>query len=538
MLWIIFFDDATKKMVSWWIKHIIKKATNNLFKTLWIWFLATIILQWSSAVLLILESFVSAWMMEFSHAARVIMWANIGSSAIGVILWSLWLEFDLAMYALPLIWILAFALLIIKSDKTKNILKIVIWLCLIFVWLWYMNDWMAFLANTVDFVSLSAHSIFLFYLVWLVGTIIMQSSAITIALVLSAASVWIVDYRMWIMLLLWCFLGTTSTPVLWCIKWWYLKKQVAATQVIFNAILSVLWIILLPVLVRCMNKITSDTVIWLSIFTLLFKIVWVWLMLPFLNKFISLIKKWFPKKESQFGLHIEWVSPKIVSIWLQALEFDLSIVLKRVLKHSLNTWNIDEEQVSSKNFKIKHISKYDKIYANEDLRIQYDEIKEIAQRLFIFLSQLKSNSKDKMDTDIIDSYQHSLACMIRCIKYMKDVHKTIAKLKESDDKYLTFIYNEFKVAIVRLYIDIISIRDKVSAEKVSWDIKLLLSSIKWVVDKDFLDSFANNPDIEKFDSTVLSDILYVSHNFYEACFYLVLALKALYWVDALNIEIG
>ena len=56
----------------------------------------------------------------------------------------------------------------------------------------------------------------------------------------------------------------------------------------------------------------------------------------------------------------------------------------------------------------------------------------------------------------------------------------------------------------------------------------LLSDIKSIVDKDFLDSFANNPDIEKFDSTVLSDMLYVSHNFYEACFYLVLSVKELY----------
>ena len=360
MLWIIFFDEATKKMVSWWIKHVIKKATNNLFKTVWIWFFATIILQWSSAVLLILESFVSAGMMEFTHAARVIMWANIWSSAIGVILWSLWLEFDLAAYALPLLGALAFALLIIKSDKAKNILKIVIWLCLIFVWLWYMNDWMAFVANAVDFVKLSSCSIALFYFVGLFGTMIMQSSAITIALTLSAASVWLVDYRMWIMMLLWCFLWTTSTPVLWCIKWWYLKKQVAATQVIFNAVLSVFGIALLPVFVWLMNKITSDVVLGLSIFTLLFKIVWVALMLPFLNKFIALIQKRFPKKNPNFGLNIEWVSPTVIPAWLHALEQDLLFVLKKVLKHALNTWNTREKDLNTKNYNVKNSLKYEK----------------------------------------------------------------------------------------------------------------------------------------------------------------------------------
>lgn len=530
MLWIIFFDEATKKMVSWWIKHIIKKATNNIFKTLWIGFFATIILQWSSAVLLILESFVSAGMMQFSHAARVIMWCNIWSSAIWVILWSLWLEFDLAAYALPLMWILALMLLIIKSDKVRNILKIVIWLCLVFVWLWYMNDGMSFVANTVDFVKLSTHSIFLFYLVWLVGTIVMQSSAITIALVLSAASMWIVDYRMWIMLLLWCFLGTTSTPALGCIKWWYLKKQVAFLQVIFNAILSVIWTVTLPFWVRLMNKITPDPVVGLSIFALLFKTVWVAIMLPFLDKYIALIQKWFPKKAVVYDLHIENTSPTVISAWLEALSQDLSMLMHRILKHTLNTWSMDENDIKGKNIDIKHLAEYDKQYANEDLRSQYDEIKEIAQHLFIFLSNLKSNTSKTKDIMLIDKYHHSLSCMIRTMKYIKDVHKTIAKLKESDDKFLTYIYDEFKVLLISLYKDIEKISDNQSAEVLAWHMDTLLGDIKSIVDKDFLDSFANNPDIEKFDSTVLSDILYVSHNFYEACFYLVLSVKELYWV--------
>lgn len=530
MLWIIFFDEATKKMVSWWIKNIIKKATNNIFKTLWIGFIATIVLQWSSAVLLILESFVSAGMMEFAHAARVIMWCNIWSSAIWVILWSLWLEFDLAAYALPLMWILALMLLIIKSDKVRNILKIVIWLCLVFVWLWYMNDGMAFVANTVDFVKLSTHSIFLFYLVWLLWTMIMQSSAITIALVLSAASMGIVDYRMWIMLLLWCFLGTTSTPALGCIKWWYLKKQVAFLQVIFNAILSVIWTVTLPFWVWLMNKISPDPVIGLSIFALLFKTVCVIIMLPFLDKYIALIQKWFPKKTVSFDLHIENTSPTVISAWLEALSQDLSMLMQRVLKHILNTWSVDENDIKGKNIDIKHLAEYDKSYANEDLRSQYDEIKEIAQHLFIFLSNLKSNASKTKDIMLIDKYHHSLSCMIRTIKYIKDVHKTIAKLKESDDKFLTYIYDEFKVVLISIYKDIEKISYKESAQDLVWHMNTLLDGIKSIVDKDFLDSFANNPDIEKFDSTVLSDILYVSHNFYEACFYLVFSVKELYWV--------
>jgi hypothetical protein len=152
---------------------------------------------------------------------------------------------------------------------------------------------------------------------------------------------------------------------------------------------------------------------------------------------------------------------------LEALSLDLSMLLQRVLKHILNTWSVDETELKNKKFNIKHLLKYDKQYANEDLKVQYDEIKEIAQRMFIFLSNLKSNTDKTSDIILIDQYHHSLACMLRTVKYIKDVHKTIAELKESDDKYLTYVYNEFKLFIISLYKDIEQIHDKKSAKEFS-----------------------------------------------------------------------
>ena len=132
------------------------------------------------------------------------------------------------------------------------------------------------------------------------------------------------------------------------------------------------------------------------------------------------------------------------------------------MKHMLNTWSIDEKDIKSKLLNTKNLSKYDVQYSNEDLRSQYDEIKEIAQRMFIFLANLKTNTDNTEDIQVIDKYHHSLSCMIRTMKYIKDVHKTIAKLKDSDDKYLTYVYNKFKLLIVSLCKDIFEIRGKTS----------------------------------------------------------------------------
>lgn len=528
MLWIIFFDESSRKVVSWWIKKAIKKATNNIFKSLWIWFFATILFQGSSAVLLILESFVSAGMIEFSHAVKIILWANIGSSAIWIILGTLWLEFNLMTIALPALWISVLLYFLLKSDKIKNVLKIIIWLCLIFLGLDYMNIWMSIVAQYADFAAWANHSIFLFFIIWLFWTIIVQSSAITIVLTLSAANAGIIDYRMWIMLLLWAFIWTTFTAILWCLEWWHLKKQVAATQVIFNIMVATLWIISLPWIVRLLEELPVSKLVWLEIFVIGWKVLCVALMLPFIGKYTALIKKRFPKRDFDFWLYTQNTSPKIIDAAFSALYDDLILMLKRVFKHCLNTRNIDEKKLIETDFNLNLLSRNEKIYSTDELRIQYDEIKEIEQLLLVFITKVRQNIDNKFDLDKLDSYQESLSSLVYATKYMKDVHKTIWKLKESDNKYLINIYKEFKKILVQLYKNILKIIDRWYDESTVKKIETLVESIKDVVDKKALNPLIDNLKESKSDSTIISDTLYMDHYFHLACISLFSSLANLY----------
>ena len=527
MLWIIFFDESSRKVVSGGIKNAIKKATNNIFKSLWIGFIATILFQWSSAVLLILESFVSAWMIEFSHAAKIILWCNIGSSVVWVILETLWLGFDMMNIALPALWICVLLYFMLKSDKIKNVLKIVIWLCLIFLWLDFMNTWMWVMAQYADFQAWANYSIFLFFIIWLFGTIIVQSSSITMVLTLSAANAGLIDYRMWVMLLLWAFIWTTATALLWCLEWWHLKKQVAMTQVIFNVMVATLWIISLPWIVRILEKLSVTPFVWLSIFLIWWKVLCVALMLPFIGKYTALIKKRFPKRDFDFWLYTKNTSPKIIDAAFSALYDDLILMLKRVFKHCLNTRNIDEKKLIETDYNLNLLSKTETIYSTDELRIQYDEIKEIEQLLLVFITKVRQNIGNKFDLDKLDSYQESLSSVVYATKYMKDVHKTIWKLKESDNKYLINIYKEFKKILVQLYKNILKIIDRWYDESTVKKIETLVESIKDVVDKKALNPLIDNLKESKSDSTIISDTLYMDHYFHLACISLFSALANL-----------
>lgn len=528
MLWIIFFDESSRKVVSGGIKNAIKKATNNIFKSLWIWFLATLLFQWSSAVLLILESFVSAWMIEFSHAVKVILWANMGSSAVGIILETLWLEFDLMVVALPALWISVLLYFLLKSDKIKNVLKIVIWLCLIFLGLDYMNTWMWVVAQYADFAAWANHSIFLFFIIWLIWTLIVQSSSISIVLTLSAANAGLIDYRMGIMLLLWAFIWTTGTAVLWCLEWWHLKKQVAATQVIFNIMVATLWIIALPWIVRLLEKLDVSKLVWLEIFVIGWKVLCVAIMLPFVKKYTARIKKLFPKRDFNFWLYTQNTSPKVLDAAFPALRDDLILLLKRVFKYCLNTWNIDEKKLIETDFNMNLLDENITIYSNDEMRIQYDEIKEIEQLILVFITKVRQNIDNKYNLEKLDLYQDSLTSLVYSTKYMKDVHKTIWKLKESDNKYLINIYSEFKKILVQLYQNTLKTIDRWYNESIVKKVEKLIEKIKDVVDKKALNPLIDNLKESKSDSTIISDTLYMDHYFHLACICLFSALASLY----------
>ena len=148
-------------------------------------------------------------------------------------------------------------------------------------------------------------------------------------------------------------------------------------------------------------------------------------MLPFIKKYTARIKKLFPKKDFDFGLYIQNTSPKIIDAAFPALKQDLILILKRVFKHCLNTRNIDEKKLLENDFNLNLINDCTTIYSNEELRLQYDEIKEIEQLLLVFMSKVRQNINNKFDLDQLDLYQESLSSIVYATKYMKDVHKTI-----------------------------------------------------------------------------------------------------------------
>jgi hypothetical protein len=130
--------------------------------------------------------------------------------------------------------------------------------------------------------------------------------------------------------------------------------------------------------------------------------------------------------------------------------------------------------------------------------------------------------------DKLDQYQESLSCIVYATKYMKDVHKTIWMLKDSDNKYLINVYLEFKKILVQLYQNVLSIIDRWYNESTIKKIQNLLKEIKDVVDKKALNPLVDNIKESKNDATIISDTLYMDHYFHLSCKNIALSIANLY----------
>lgn len=531
ILWIFLFDEAIKKLTTNSFKTLIQKTTNTLFKSIWTGTVATIILQWSTAVVLIAVSFIAAWIINFNSAIWVILWANLGTPIVSIILWNLWLRVSFASIAMPIIWVFSLLLFLFsKNDKLKNIFKIVVWLALLFLWLWYVNDSMVFLSSYVDFDRLASYPVILFFVIWLLLTVVVQSSSIPIVLILTAANTWLVNYPIWIMFILWSFLWTTFTTILWALDWNYLKKQVAYSHVFFNLFATIFWFLTYRLYDWTLIKMWVDRVLWLSIFAVSFKFITVLLMLPFLKYFVLFITKLFPKKRTHLWLAIENASVNVVDASLLAIRKDQISLLKKIFKYILNIWSVDEKEVLKMNVATNDYTPTEVLYNKYRLEMQYSIIKEIEQKLVVFQTQLKNEQLSTQDQDELYLHIWALWKMVSAAKYMKDVSKGIMDMQYSQNKWISSKYYDYRQKLAWLYKDISLIIDWENGDDLLERIITLMETIK-ITDEDFVWEFTGNLWWKDIDQTTLSDALHVNRYFYLSCLELISSLGNLFLSD-------
>lgn len=226
-------SDSIEKVAGAKLRRILEICTTNRFLGMIVGVVFTGIIQSSSACTVMVVSFVNSGLMNLYQAAGVIFGANIGTTVTSQLV-----SFNLSEAA-PVI-LLAGVLIVMfsKKQKTKQLAEVIIGFGILFEGLQAMSQAMAGMREIPQVVGLlsSLRNPVLATVVGTVLTSIIQSSSVTVSIVLLLASQGLLELPITLYIILGCNIGACTTALLASLSGKKDAKRAALIHFWFNVI--------------------------------------------------------------------------------------------------------------------------------------------------------------------------------------------------------------------------------------------------------------------------------------------------------------
>lgn len=249
-------SESIQKIAGKSLRMLMRKLTDNRFAGWLTGFIATALVQSSSATTVMVVSFVNAGILTVTQSIGVIMGANLGTTATSWLISILGLgSFKISAFALPVIAI-GFPLIFTSTKRNKALGEFLLGFGLLFLGLDFMKNAVPDLKGNpevlqflADFSNYGHLSILLFVLIGTILTVIVQSSSAAMSITLVMVAQGWVPMEVGASMVLGENIGTTVTAYLASLIGNVNSKRAARVHMIFNLI-GVLWmvIILIPFL--------------------------------------------------------------------------------------------------------------------------------------------------------------------------------------------------------------------------------------------------------------------------------------------------
>jgi phosphate:Na+ symporter len=295
-------SDGIQQAAGERLQRVLGFMTRNRFVGVLTGFAVTAIIQSSSAVTVMVVSFVNAGLLTLTQSIGVIMGANIGTTITAWIVSLVGFSLDISAVALPAVGI-GFVMRIVKW-KHRDLGEVILGFGFLFMGLDFLTRSMPSLGDSVGIIARASNLGFLSVLIGagagLLMTLITHSSSASTAIMLTMAFNGLVDYRMAAAMILGANIGTTIDAALASIGTRTAAKQAALVHVLFNVIGTVWALPLLGPLLVLVELVTPGTVVpgmvrnpmiptHLAMFHTVFNVVNTLLFFPFVKPFAALV---------------------------------------------------------------------------------------------------------------------------------------------------------------------------------------------------------------------------------------------------------
>lgn len=310
-------SDSIEKVAGAKLRRILEIFTTNRFTGMLVGIVFTGIIQSSSACTAMVVSFVNAGLMNLYQAASVIFGANIGTTITSQLV-----SFNLSAYA-PIILLTGVLLaMFVKKDKINKFADIIIGFGVLFLGLSTMSGSMEKMKEVKAVADLlgSLSNPFMATIMGLVLTSIIQSSSVTVSIVLLLAYQDLLSLPITLYIILGCNIGACSTALLASLAGKKDAKRAALIHFWFNVIGTVLLYIILflaeePV-IRFIKIFSADNGRFVANAHTLIKIFQVIVLFPFAGWIVKLACLCVPGEDRKVGYResyqLKYIGEKVV----------------------------------------------------------------------------------------------------------------------------------------------------------------------------------------------------------------------------------
>ena len=297
-----FMEEGFKNFAGGTMQNILRNWTNSTPKAITTGFIATTAVQSSSLLSLIIISFLSAGILTLNQAIGVVFGSNIGSTTTAWIVSLLGVKIDIAHYAMMII-VFGVASKFVKGKTAQGIGDALLGIGFVFLGIDLMKDGFDSMKNGINLAEYHINGILgiiTYVIVGIIITIVIQSSAATMTLVIVAISSNQIAYIDGVALAIGANIGTTITAVIGAISSNADGKKLALVHFTFNVVTAIIVVILIQPMVALIDLIaplvgiaTTDLAMKLSLFHTVFNITGVLILSPFIPFFVKILEDTF-----------------------------------------------------------------------------------------------------------------------------------------------------------------------------------------------------------------------------------------------------
>lgn len=498
-----YMENGFRGFSGGFLEKVLQKFTNTTSKAIVTGFVATSIVQSSSLLSVIIISFLSAGLITLTSAIGVIFGSNIGSTTTAWLVSLFGLKIKISVYAMPMIVMGILIPILLKSKSYKGIASVFIGLGMIFLGIAYMKEGFETLQEGINLSSYAMEGylgIFIYVLVGAVATVIIQSSAATMAIVITALATGQIEYSNALAIAIGANLGTTVTAVIAALKSNENGKRLALAHFIFNMITGLIAITFIYQLTDVVDLIASligitndDIAMKLALFHTIFNLLGVIVFSPFIPQLVKFLEKRFIPSNIEAGKakYLDENALAIPDLAIAATQKEVYHLFRNAFKIIAHGINIKKENLKTDMDASQIVSIP---YSNEYIDIEnfYNlKIKNLYGQIIGFATKAQLNMNHE---EIEHIYKLKLASrdIVEALKDTHQLQKNLIKYSKSENIEVKTLYISLKKDLVELLRAI----SRASELNESEEIILLLSKAKIQMEK--YDKIAN----EKLDELI------------------------------------